>query len=234
MDRLVKRNSVFRMMKEGKYRALRNIPVGWFMQILHSTDHTERNFRIFLELLLITFFGVFVKKLGAVADNTNAFFVSFVVVHSVSWFFWGNFWVYMLDSFVWIRNPGIFAVLSYINYVRSAFIRSGACDAVLIYGSMCRCAFHERSDLDLRIIRKPGINSALRAIVVGLLVRVPAAIKRIPVDLQVVDSMMFLDRQMRADENPLVVYIDSDFSITRFGIDYQSVLNNPEIILKNK
>jgi predicted nucleotidyltransferase len=228
------RNSYLSMMKQGKFRAFRNLPVGWLLQILHSTDRTERWLRIGTEVLLISVLWHFLGRVGSLSESYFRLFLAFVIVHSLSWFFIGNFWVYMLDSFLWIRNPGLEGVLSYVNFARRLFVKSDACDAVLIYGSMCRGAFHGRSDLDLRIIRKPGLLPGLTAIVVGFVVRVLAALRKIPVDLQVVDSLEFLKKQMRVDEHPITVYLSPGFKIDNSGWDYEQVLADKTLVLRDK
>ena len=227
------RNSYWRMMKDGKYRAFRNLPVGWVLQIIHTTDRTERLVRIITELLLIGFVWYFVRDFSVFGNDLTALLWVFLLVHSASWFFLGNFWVYMLDSFYWVKNPGITKVLEYIGFVRRLCIKSRACDAVLVYGSMSRGAFHGRSDLDLRIIRKPGLINGLLAVLIGFVARVPAAFQGNPVDLQVVDSLEFLDTQMRSDEHPVIVYLSDGFEIHNPGPLYEHVLANPTQVLKD-
>lgn len=228
------RNSYFSMMKQGKFRAFRNLPVGWLLQILHSTDRTERWVRIGTEALLIFVLWVFLGYFSTFSETALCLLWAFIIVHSLSWYFIGNFWVYMLDSFLWVRNPGINGVIEYINFVRRVFVKNHSCNAVLVYGSMCRGAFHGRSDLDLRIIRKPGMVAGLRAIFAGFVVRVVGAIKKVPVDLQVVDSLDFLNRQMRADEHPITVYLSPDFKVDNSGWSYEQVLADPVLVLRDK
>lgn len=234
MGTQVKRDSWRRMMKEGRFRAIRNLPVGWVLQILHSTDRAERWIRIGTEALLMGCLWFLLGSIDFLQDGTVRLLWAFVIVHSASWFFIGNFWVYMLDSFLWVKNPGIEGVLKYVDFVRRTFVRSAQSDAILIYGSMCRGAFHGRSDLDLRIIRRPGVLAGLRAVFIGFAVRVPAAIQKIPVDLQVVDSLEFLKKQMRSDEHPIIVFLRPGFKIDKPGLDYEQVSANPSQVLREK
>lgn len=109
------------MLKTGKYRALRNIPVGFVLQAVHSTDVTEKYTRIIIEFILLSFVLFYY-------NFTNYFildlFFSFILVHTFLWLFIGNFWVYILDSFAFIRNPGIDSVLKFVNLAKKfALIR---------------------------------------------------------------------------------------------------------------
>ena len=231
---MVTRDSYWKMMKTGRFRAFRNLPVGWMLQILHSTDRTERLVRIAMELLLTGCFWLLLRDISALPNDIIRLLWAFIIIHTVSWFFLGNFWVYMLDSFHWVTNPGINEVLKYIYFVRRLLVKSGSCDAILVYGSMSRGAFHGRSDLDLRIIRKPGLLNGLTAIFVGFVVRVPAALQGNPVDLQVVDSLEFLDKQMRPDEHPIIVFLSPALVIKNPGPDFDQVLANPVQVLRDR
>lgn len=221
-------------MKTGRYRAFRNLPVGWVLQILHSTDRTERWVRIAFEATLIAGLWFVLAEVSLLGSGVARLLWVFAVVHSVSWFFLGNFWVYMLDSFLWVKNPGLYAVLRYVEFVRRVFVRSASCDAILIYGSMCRSAFHGRSDLDLRIIRRPGFVAGIASVFVGFYARIPAALKKIPVDLQVVDSLKFLEKQMRPDERPVVVYLRPGVELKNLGCTLEAVLHDPSKVLRDK
>lgn len=220
------------MMKQGRYRALRNLPVGWVTQILHSTDRSERWIRVTTEVILTAGLTLVLARLRVVDGPATAIAVSFVLVHTASWLLIGNFWVYMLDSFDWVRNPGIRGVLDYVDFCRRVFLKSDSCDAILIYGSMCRGRFHGRSDLDLRILRHKGLRNALKAVYAAMYVKTVAFFKLVPVDLQVVDSMTFLHRQMRDDELPIVVYERRDVTTQNPGIPYADVVADPSIVLR--
>lgn len=221
------------MMKEGRYRAIRNLPVGWVLQIIHSTDTTERWVRICLEMLLIALLWGGLDYFMVFEARFANLFSAIVIVHSLSWYFVGNFWVYMLDSFLWVKNPGMEEVVKYVEFVRRVFLRAGSVDAILIYGSMCRRMFHGRSDLDLRVVRSPGMINGIWAVLVGILVRIPASLRRIPVDLQVVDSMRFLDKQMREEEHPIIVYRRDAFQIHGAGPDFSLLKENSELFLRD-
>ena len=228
----IKRDNYWAMMKDGRFRALRNLPVGWVLQIVHSTDTTERWFRIISELLILCFSYILINKLNFFSNEIYCFIVVFIVVHTLSWFFVGNFWVYMLDSFKWVKNPGINDTIKYINLVDRVYKKINCCEAILIYGSMCRNSFHIRSDLDLRIIRRTDSLKGFLAIPIGFSLRFYAFFIKMPVDFQVVDSLGFVNKQMRDDEYPIVVEKSSSFLIVNSGPTFDSVIKNPTSVLK--
>jgi len=228
----IRRDSYFRMMKEGRFRAFRNLPVGWVLQIIHSTDTTERYFRILFELF---FFAIFLgtwTQVKVTDSHVSTFLLSFIVVHTLSWFFVGNFWVYMLDSFLWVKNPGIKKTVDFMLFCRKAFTLLDCCEAVLVYGSMSRSMFHNRSDLDLRVIRRTDSPLGYMAILIGFWARLLSFFLILPVDLQVVDSLKFLHKQMRDDEQPIAIYIRKGFQLEVNKISLQSLTEDPSVVLK--
>jgi len=220
------------MQKTGKYRAIRNMPIGWILQAIHSTDRSERVFRIFIEILLFAIFYLFFLKVGVFSVSFVSLTILFIAVHSFVFLANGNFQVYLLDSFKWVKNPGIIGVLTYISTCKKHFCKFDSCDAILIYGSMCRNQLHIRSDLDLRIIRRTDSTLGFLALPIGYLLRAHSLFKWVPVDLQVVDSFQFLEKQMRADEKPIVVYCRHGVHIPNPGKDIKEVELNPESVLK--
>lgn len=147
------------------------------------------------------------------------------------WLLDGNFWVCMLDSFDQVKNPGIRKIISYVKLSRRLFLLVDTCDAILIYGSMCRSKFHNRSDLDLRILRRKDLWSGYFCLPIALFLRIYSFFTILPVDLQVVDTIEFLNRQMREDELPIVVYLRNGFQLDAPGRSFDGVEKNPSSVL---
>lgn len=231
---MVVRNSVWGMMKDGKYRAFRNLPVGWVLQVIHSTDKTERLIRLTTEIVFFMMLYWSLIMFGLVSFSYVSFICVFVVVHTIMWFLIGNFWVYMLDSFEWVHNPGIDKTISYLEYSEKILTKSDCCEAVLVYGSMSRGMFHDRSDLDLRVIRRTDSGKGFMAIIYGFWLRIYSFFIVMPVDLQVVDSMIFLQNQMREDEKPIVIYQRQGFEIYNSGLSFNKIKSNVSLVLKSE
>ena len=221
------------MLKQGKYRAIRNIAVGWITHAIHSTDFSERLFRIIIELLLILLCFNFVISRGPFNnDILGSLVLSIVAGHTIMWLLDGNFWVYMLDSFNWVKNPGINRILSFVRMCRRIFQAVDICNAVLIYGSMCRSEFHNRSDLDLRIIRRTDSWLGILCLPIAFFLRVLSFFILLPLDLQVADSMTFIQKQMREDEFPIVVFLREGSALQVSGKNFTEIEKNPSTVLK--
>jgi predicted nucleotidyltransferase len=221
------------MLKEGKFRAYRNLPIGWLTHANHGRDLTERLFHWAMEiffLLLVSFVLLLFK--GKSFIDISIFASVFIIVHTLWWVVNGNFHVYLLDSFKCIQNPGIQSVVNYLLWVTLAFKKNEAVDAVLVYGSFCRSKFHNRSDLDLRVIRSIHSQGTFKLLFLGIFARIVSFYRQIPTDLQIVDSIQFLEKQMRSDELPVVLYCRNGFIIERAGIDFESIKKNSDLVLK--
>ncbi len=143
-----------------------------------------------------------------------------------------NYWVYMLDSFDWVRNPGLDKVLVFVKLAYAALTRVDCCEAILIYDTFCRGQFHERSDFDLRVLRRTDTPIGLLALPFAFALRARSFFIVLPLDLQVVDSMDFLRRQMRSDERPVVVYARAGFALSEAGRSFGEVERDPGSVLQ--
>ncbi|MDD2336056.1 MAG: hypothetical protein PHD01_05735 [Geobacteraceae bacterium] len=223
------------MRKVGKYRAFRNLPIGWLTHANHSRDKTERLFHWGLEALLFLSLSLGIAVINSVSlFSWQVILSAFIATHTLWWLINGNLHVYLLDSFKCFNNAGIYKVVDYITWVTTLLTKTGAVDAVLIYGSFCRSQFHGRSDLDLRIIRRPHARNTLKLFYLAIFARIASLFSKIPTDLQVVDSYSFLQKQMRKDELPVVAYCREGFKIGRTGISFKLIAEDPSLVLKHK
>lgn len=221
------------MLKSGHWRAVRNIPIGWLNQALLSTDSSERVFRILLEAGVLVL-SVIVLSLffGGLPHTFLGWSLLVFIVHTFFWFLNGNFWVYMLDSFLWIGNTGINKTLEFTKWATNVCVSFDSIEYSLIYGSMCRNRFHNRSDLDLRFVRRRRCLRGLLALPLAFIVKSVSFFKLIPVDLQVVDSLSFLNKQMRYDEKPIIVYHRQENDIPKHKKAFEEILANSNSVIR--
>ena len=220
------------MLKKGKLRAFRNLPIGWVTHANHARDISERLCHHLMEctLLLIVLGTVWV--FGEKSRQVVPMLVIGMIVHTIWWVVNGNCHVCLLDSFKFVRNAGIDSILNYIIWAKDWLLKSGCVSSVLVYGSFCRGEFHGRSDLDLRIIRTPGVCSACVIMPMAVVARVVSLFCGIPTDLQIVDSEGFLLKQMRSTELPVCVYGRDSLKRIKISMQIDEVMDNPQIVLK--
>ena len=223
------------MLKYGEWRALRNLPVGWLTHSIHGRDKTERTFHIIVELIIwLALFGLWRLSFPNFLSLYTCAFTAFLLVHTFMWIIDGNFHVYMLDSFFSVKNAGIKKVLDFIVWSSNLLKKTDSVECVLVYGSFCRGMFHDRSDLDMRVVRSKPSKKTIILLTVAVYIRGVSLLRGIPTDLQVVDSKEFLARQMRLDEKPVVVYCRENFKIPNQGVDIREMINDPLLVLKCK
>lgn len=220
------------MLKEGRWRAVRNLPIGWIAHANHGRDFSDKMAHYCAELFVLLLLSVpayFMEDQRLVACYMLGLFLA---VHTVWWVVNGNFHVCLLDSFKIVRNAGWYPIIQYIEWVDGVMRKTGAVKAILVYGSFCRGRFHGRSDLDLRILRKEGMASALTLFPVVVHARLISMLRGIPTDLQFVDSEAFLLRQMRADEHPVCVFGKENLKQIEGGLSFEEVKEHPEKVLR--
>lgn len=110
----------------------------------------------------------------------------------------------MLFTFPGIRNAGEKASCQYLSRMAERLRTSQAISAVVIYGSVTRGKWHDKSDLDIRILREKGFLNGLVAAYIMMRERAIAFLYGQPIDMFLADSTVFL-RKMREDENPIIL-----------------------------
>ena len=82
----------------------------------------------------------------------------------------------------------------------------GSISAIVAFGSLSRGEFTETSDIDMQIVRTPGIFNWVKANAFGFYLRSVAFLRKIPLDLYVLDGVNQIGRHISPHEPPIVVY----------------------------
>lgn|GEM_PF-1203329 len=190
-----------RKAKRGEAPKLINIPRNWLHQALRYMDNGERISRLFVEFIefVVVFFAM---NVVAGWNQLVSLSLSLIVVHSWNWVTNGLFWSVMIFSFPTLRNPGAHATVLYLNQMRKRLLDSESISGVAIYGSVSRGAWHDRSDIDIRFLRRPGMKALLVSVWITMRERFIALLFKQPMDLYLADDIDFL-KKMRSDERPL-------------------------------
>jgi len=186
------------------WRAFRNLPLYWLHQRLRYMDTSERWFHLALNMLL--WVGVFITLLVAGYGKPKWLIAiySLLISRSINYIFNDNLWVGLMHSFTFVKNPGLARMASYLAASQDRLSRCPSIHAYALYGGIVRNKFHAKSDLDVRYVRSPGFYNAIAANMCAARERVIAVVNRIPLDLNVGDSVAFLDK-MRDDEPPVIL-----------------------------
>jgi thymidylate kinase/predicted nucleotidyltransferase len=176
-------------MKEIVRRPSGALAVHWLFQGMLYMDPTERRVKLGLNFVLALLFGwLFSRRLAAVP----AYGLGLLTAHSLNFLF----------------NGQIFGVLKHFGGVRHTWeefdreverLRRRVAEEPDIvyaaaYGSLARSEWSPTSDLDVRLVRAPGLRSALRTSWFAIRERARANFRRFPLDLYVLDSYASLRR----------------------------------------
>lgn len=171
----------------------------WTFQGTLYADRSERYFRLFSDLLYFVLIFIIFSNQNTIMRSVLALFLA----HTINWIFNGQLFV-LLKNFGMVHNdPQI--IINYAYDIRDRSSRKDYIECVAVYGSLSRGEIKSTSDLDVRIIRKPGKLNGIKACTFGFIERTRALYYRFPLDLYVVDSKRHL-KKLRDDESPIILY----------------------------
>jgi hypothetical protein len=180
-----------------------NLPRGWAHQGFFYLDRTQRLGRVVFEIVPTVFLAWLIAGIGGVSlSNLWLWCGSLLTIHTLNWVLNGNWWAGLLFAFPHLRNRGDRATCDYLNRMADRLQRDRSISGAMIFGSVSRRQWHDRSDLDLRLLRSPGMRHGIAAIWVLTRERLIAFWVRQPLDIYLADDVAFL-KKMRADEMPI-------------------------------
>ena len=175
----------------------------WIFQGLFTLDISERYFKISLEIILFIVFFYFFSGYLLIKYSL---ILSFVICHTIVWFFNGSPYMLFLDEkIVTPRKNEIQIKLKYIERLKEKVNSKNSISTCVLFGSISRGEMHERSDIDIRMIRTQGFKNSIKAFLFGMRERSYCAIHKIPLGGGYIgDSILFFEK-MRDDEPPIIL-----------------------------
>jgi hypothetical protein len=187
-----------------------NIIRNWLHQGFFYLDKTEMAIRIFIEIAPTVLLAYISTQLLPVnPNNILLWLIVLMIVHTLCWIFNDNWWTCIIQSFPQLTNPGDEMTCRYLNDMKKRLASNDSIAGLLIYGSISRRVWHDRSDLDMRILRKPGFLNAIVAYYTISRERVIAVFKKQPLDIYLADNVAFL-KKLRSDETPVILLKNDD------------------------
>ena len=185
-----------------------NLPRGWAHQGFFYLDRTQRIGRVAFEVVPTVLLAWLISgAVGIPLSNVWLWCGSLLVTHTLNWVLNGNWWAGVLFAFPHLRNRGERATCDYLNRMADRLRRDRSISGAMIFGSVSRGQWHERSDLDVRLLRREGLRHAMAGVLVLFRERWIACWARQPLDIYLADDTPFLAK-MRADEPPVFLKKD--------------------------
>jgi hypothetical protein len=178
------------------------LAVHWVFQGLLYMDRTERWFKLLLDALLCMALAAPLLALTPLPP-AGSIAIALVSAHTVNWAFNGHIPV-VLKHFNKVSHDHA-EWTAYIDGLKRRASRQGSLSWMAAYGSLARGEFSPSSDLDVRIIRRPGLANGLAACWFAARERARAFRSGFPLDLYVLDDPRPL-RKLKPEERPVVLY----------------------------
>jgi predicted nucleotidyltransferase len=183
----------------------------WFFQGVFGCTWSERLFRLTLEAIIafptFTLFSIWINLYISAM-------LSIILAHSLNWVFNGNLSALILQHNIWVSRNGVSDVAHKSRYLdmlkRKSLEMPDVVLAIATFGSLSRGEFTESSDLDVIIIRKPGFVNWVKSNFFALSLRSIAFIRKVPLDLHVLDNVDQMEGRIRPDENAVLIYDPSE------------------------
>jgi predicted nucleotidyltransferase len=163
-------------------------------------DRTEKIYYLFLDLILFT--PIFLTFL-MVLSTTLCLLFAFAVAHTFHWLLDGHLYVTLKN--IGFTRTELSKFVKYIEGLRERAIIEESIIAVVAFGSLSRGQLTEYSDLDIRIIRKPGFVNGIKSCTFTFFERIRSLLNGIPLDIYTCDSIDCISK-MRLEEVPIVIH----------------------------
>lgn len=187
----------------------------WIHQGFTYLDHTERFYRIIWELIPFSIAMTILLSMDKISI-TSSIIISFIIAHTLNWVFNYNFWTCLDFTFPRILNPGNDQTIEYLKKMQIRLSKKKYITGCMIYGSVSRHVWHNKSDLDMRIMGKKGVLNGFKIYWTVFIERLIAVREKQPLDLYQADSIKFLNR-MREDEFPIFLIFRDERLQKRYG-----------------
>lgn len=175
--------------------------IGWAFQGLLHMDRTERFFKLGMDagltIMLAAVLKTFVGLYWAVG-------LGLVVAHCINFAF--NSQPYVLLKHFGRTRYDQSTVLEYAQLVKERINQEGSVLCAGIWGGFARDEHSDPKtpDLDVRIVRRPGVLNGVRACWLVLRERTRANLNQFPLDIYVLDGIDRLSK-LRHDEIPIIL-----------------------------
>ena len=180
------------------------IITNWFFQSIVNADRTEKIYKIsFTVVLTVITYSTLNQFL--IFSNVKLAITSFIIAHTLNWVVNGNFYNLIIHRLLLaqISKEDLF------NYLLKLEEKLKDKDWIVYaasFGSICNGNLKDSSDVDISIVRKPGLKNAILAIVFSVKEKKYADFNKIPLELYISDTPENSMKRFSVEKNPVIVY----------------------------
>lgn len=178
------------------------IGINWFFQSLLYMNMSEKILKIFVDL---TFFIIIFFLLKNTLNILEAFILSFFLAHSINWLFNGHIFALLKTFDIIETQPEKFN--KYFDDISKRSSKENSICAVAIFGSFSREELKKTSDLDIRVVKKPGMINSLKSSFFVMIERTKAFLNKFPLDIYLLNDYEDLSE---LGEPPVIIFSNKD------------------------
>lgn len=172
----------------------------WLFQGIFYMDTTEKYFKVLLDFII--FFPLFFT-LNNYLTILLSFLIAITLSHTINWIFNGQ--IFVLLKNLRLINTTTSRFFDYLEDFKKRVENENSIVAAAAFGSLSREKIKKTSDLDIRVIRNPGIINGINACVFVLKERTKSFFKGFPLDIYLLDSSEMVDKHIKK-EKPIIIY----------------------------
>lgn len=204
----------------------------WLMQGIFHADKSEKSYKILFTIFFWIFF-FFIFFYGIKISIITSLIFAFVSAHTLNWFINSNLYVLLVHRMRWLKTskPDLFNQLEAIQNRLDKIENKDWILFCVSLGGICKGSLNEHSDIDVSLIRKPGLKNMFHAVVFYIKEKKYADIKGVPLDIFICDTPRNCIDRSKGQKNPIVL-LDHNNEVDQFypdklkiSIDEAKVLN---------
>lgn len=187
----------------------------WLLQGCFSVSKEELLIKIITEVGIVT---ALKKAFSLDPSSTFSRFGLYAFVHTLSWFTMTNIWsVRSKPQGEQGRLPS--EHFRFLDEFLHPVLNKDCIDSAAIFGSLSTGEYHSNSDIDVKILRKPGALNTLYSYMVLFYIRTISNKRKIPLDIYIISSPGSYNP--KPNEIPIIL-VDKDGQFQSEFLHYQN------------
>jgi hypothetical protein len=156
--------------------------INWIFQSIFYYDKSEKILRISSEFSLFLLMAFW---LNMKIDLFFSTIISLIIVHSFQWTFNGHIFALLKTFGYTTTDYSVFE--KYVQELKERGVKNKSISSIFVIGSMSRAELSLTSDIDIRVVRRPGLLTSLKSFWFIFLERVNAFVSFFPLDIYLYD-----------------------------------------------
>jgi len=192
-----------KIIENNKYLGWVLILTNWLYQGIAQSDKTEKIYKISFSLIFWLIFFLILNSSFQLPTFIDIG-LGFILAHSLNWILNCNHFVIYIHRIKWIKTSKKKLFWQLIS-IQGRLESKSWMQVALSLGGISRGTMNEHSDIDVNIIRKPGLVNGIKAVLFAAIERKRADINGIPLDIMISDTFDDCIKKTKGQKNPVIL-----------------------------